>query len=158
MKWIGGGLLLLSGLLWGWERARGLCLRTERLTELLGFMQFLRTQISFSAHSLCDLLHMGQDPFCVEAEKAQDSQKEPIRALDRAGKALLTDPRDRELFHRFIQALGASDTQGQLEHLGLYMALVQGRLDEAKREQAQKSRLYLVLGIVAGLSACILFL
>ena len=62
------------------------------------------------------------------------------------------------MFQGFVQGLGASDTQGQLEHLALYMTLTESSLKEAREEMVQKRRLYLALGTFAGIAACILIL
>ena len=66
--------------------------------------------------------------------------------------------KDRELFQNFVQGLGASDTQGQLEHLELYMDLLRERLREAREEYMQKNRLYIALGLFAGVALCVIIL
>ena len=158
MRRLGGGLLAVSGMLWGLDRARGLARRTERLRELLNFMQFLRTEIAYSAYPLGQLLAMGQNLFSQAAVKRPRFKEDPVAALAEAGRALLPWAKDRVMFQGFVQGLGASDTQGQLEHLALYMTLTESSLKEAREEMIQKRRLYLALGTFAGIAACILIL
>lgn len=158
MRLLGGGLLALSGLLWGLDRAERLSRRVERLRELLRFMQFLRTEITYSAYPLGELLARGQDPFCQEAQRQTDFSAYPVAALEQAGKTLLFHKKDEELYLGFLQGLGASDAQGQLEHLALYMALTETSLSEAQEELSQKRRLYLALGAFGGIGACLLIL
>lgn len=158
MRLLGGGLLAVSGLLWGLDRARRLGRRVERLGELLRFMQFLRTEIAYSSSPLRQMLAMGQDIFCQAAAEHPQFEEDPVAALGEAGGALLLWKKDQALFQGLVQGLGASDTQGQLEHLALYKALAEAGLSEAKEELAQKRRLYLALGGFGGLAACILVL
>lgn len=158
MKLLGCLLLTASGLCWGLERSRRLRRRTELLEELLGLMQFLHTEISYSACSLGQMLAMGSDSFSRAAAELHIFSQEPAAALAEAGSSLLQCRRDRELFHSFAQGLGASDTQGQMEHLELHMALARERLREAREDYAQKNRLYITLGLFTGAAVCIIIL
>lgn len=158
MKLLGCLLLTASGLCWGLDRARRLGRRADLLVELLRLMQFLRTEIQFSACTLAQLFAMGDDPFSREAVKRPGFSQDPAAALTEAGDALLSRERDRALLRGFAQGLGASGTQGQLEHLELYMGLVRERLREAREEYAQKNRLYIALGLLAGVAVWVVII
>ena len=64
--------------------------------------------------------------------------------------------RDGELLLLFGDGFGASDTDGQISHLELYSGLFGEALDRAREDRDRKSKLYLTLGIFAGLSAALL--
>lgn len=52
--------------------------------------------------------------FCRMAERDSQFLSDPAGALERAGRALLQEPGDVELYLGFVRGLGVSDTQGQL--------------------------------------------
>lgn len=158
MKLAGGALVILGGLLWGWERARALSRRVARLTELQKLIQWLRTEISYSARPLTSMLLTGDSLFCREAVALPAFDRDPREALAQAGEALLENEKDRRLVRDLTAGLGASDVQGQLEHLQLYFALTGENLDEAREACREKRRLYLGLGVLAGMGICIVMI
>lgn len=67
-------------------------------------------------------------------------------------------PGDVELYLGFVRGLGVSDTQGQLEHIALYRALLEPRLEQARADAAQKSRVLVALGLFGGITLSLLLL
>ena len=65
---------------------------------------------------------------------------------------------DRELYLGFVQGLGASGVEGQLEHLELYAALVGPLLHRAREDRERRSRLYVALGAFGGMALCLALL
>ncbi len=158
MRMLGVMLLVLSGLVWGLGKAGSLGQRVVLLTELLGLMQFLRTGIGCYARPLGELLAAFDSRLCREALALPGFAGHPAGALLQAGEKLFSVEGDRENLRAFTEGLGVSGTQGQLEHLELYMALTEERLKEAKEECSQKRKLYVALGLFAGLTVCIVIL
>jgi len=128
------------------------------LTQLEGLLQWLQTEIAYSARPLPELIKASDSPFCREAAGYPEFSGDPCGALSRAGAKLLHNGKDRELFRDFAGGLGASDTQGQLGHLRLCMARTGQHLTEAREVYRERSRLYTGLGVLAGLGACVLLL
>ncbi|RKJ39622.1 hypothetical protein D7X94_11715 [Acutalibacter sp. 1XD8-33] len=155
MRLLGGILLVLSGLCWGLGEAGRLSRRARLLTEFQQLMQALRTEISYSSRPLGEIISKSESRFCREAADRPEFRRNPAEALARTGEELLRNPKDRQLFRDFAQGLGASDTQGQIEHLRLHMALGEENLREAREECREKRRLYIALGLFGGLAACI---
>lgn len=156
MKLCGSLLLLFSGLLWGISRARELYRRERLLMEWQRLMQSLKTGISYSARPLGELIQQEDSPFCREAAALPGFLRNPRQALARAGEQLLGRQADRELYRNFVAGLGASDAQGQLQHLDLYAAMVGQALSQAREEREKRSRLYICLGLFGGLTVCLL--
>ena len=96
--------------------------------------------------------------FCRLAERGSQFLSDPAGALERAGRALLQEPGDVELYLGFVRGLGVSDTQGQLEHIALYRALLEPRLEQARADAAQKSRVLVALGLFGGITLSLLLL
>lgn len=158
MKLIGSVLLITAGALWGLGRSWELGARVGLLTELEVLMQWLKTEIAYSARPLPELIRSSDSPFCRRAAELPEFYSDPCGALARAGSKLLRDDKDRELFRDFAKGLGASGTQGQLGHLELCMARTRQHLGEAREAQRERSRLYIGLGTLMGIGAWVLLL
>lgn len=151
--------MILSGLLLGLWSAGELKRREAILLDLKQMIQTFRTGISYSARPLAELVESGRDSrFCRLAAEDPSLFQDPRGALRSAGKRLLTCPEDADLYEGLIRGLGESDTQGQLEHLNLYGALLEDNLSRAKAEKEKKSRLYVCLGLFGGITLCLLLL
>lgn len=160
MRALGAVLVLCSGVLWGLGRARALGERERLLLDWEQLLQRLRTGIGYSASPLSQLVWEGREDsrFCREAAGDPGFSADPCKALGEAGKRLLQKPRDRELYLGFVQGLGASGVEGQLEHLELYAALVGPLLHRAREDRERRSRLYVALGAFGGMALCLALL
>ena len=76
----------------------------------------------------------------------------------RGGACPSVDNGDWELYQGFVQGLGVSDVQGQMEHLELYRSLLEPRLEQAREEAKQKSKVFVALGLFAGVTLSLLLL
>lgn len=158
MKLIGSVLLISAGAVWGIGRSWELRARVGLLTQLELLLQWLRTEIAYSARPLPELIRVSGSPFCRAAAERPEFSADPCGALAEAGSRLLHSEQDRELFRDFAAGLGASDTGGQLEHLQLCMARTRQHLGEAREAHRERSRLYIGLGVLMGLGAWVLLI
>ena len=133
--------------------------RARLLLDLETMLQAFQTGIRYAAESLAGLVLENQaSRFCRLAERDSQFLSDPAGALERAGCALLQEPGDVELYLGFVRGLGVSDTQGQLEHIALYRALLEPRLEQARADAAQKSRVLVALGLFGGITLSLLLL
>lgn len=133
--------------------------REAVLLDLKQMIQNFRTGVSYSARPLAELVEADRDsPFCRLAAGEPTLSLDPRSALESAGERLLDCPEDAELYRGLIRGLGESDTQGQLEHLDLYSALLEDNLARAKTDREKKSRLYVCLGLFGGITLCLVLL
>lgn len=140
----------------GAQKLRG---RKELLLDWKQLMQRFKTEISYSAFLLPELIVRNQESaFCRLAFREETFEQEPVLALWGAGKRLLKNKEDAELFGNFVQGLGISDVQGQMEHISLYSQLLDQRLEGASRDLLSKPKLYLSLGLFSSLALCIVLL
>lgn len=159
MKVLGALLVILSGLLLGMSQALRLRKREQLLLEWKRLMGRMKTEILYSSRPLSQILREQSDsPFCTLAVCESSFDENPGGALERSGKALLREQGDLELYLSFARGLGASDTQGQLEHLELYSGMLESRLEDSRVNRAEKSRLYVSLGLFGGLLVCMVIL
>ena len=59
---------------------------------------------------------------------------------------------DQAFLAEFCRGLGATGLEGQLSHFQLYRELARTRLEEARRDQEKKGKLYRQLGVFGGLA------
>ena len=129
------------------------------MLDLKKAIQGLKTGISYSARPLTELIAENRDSqFCRLAAESDAFLFDPLAALAAAGDSLLKEQQDKDLYGGFVRGLGASDTQGQLEHISLYASLLENNLAQAREAHERKSRLYISLGLFSGLTLCIVML
>lgn len=158
MKLLGAMLVVFSGLLWGGIGVSNLKKRERLLLDLKKMMQSIKTNISYSSRPLPELLYREDSCFCQKAAKEGCFLSDPCGALINAGETLLSKREDKDMYSGFVQGLGISDTQGQLEHISLYSSLLDDCIKNAKAECSEKSKLYLSLGLFMGITLCIILL
>lgn len=157
VKLLGAALLILSGLLAGILAAGRLKRRVRLLLDLKALFQAFQTGIRYAAGSVAELiLEREESPFCRLAERDGEFLLDPVKALGRAGECLLWDGGDLELYRGFVEGLGVSDTKGQLEHIGLYRSLLEPRLAQAREEARQKTKIFIGVGLFAGVALSLL--
>lgn len=133
--------------------------RVRLLLDLKSLLQAFQTGIRYGGGSLPELILERQDSsFCRLAERDGDFLLSPDKALEQAGKYLLRDRGDLELYLGFVSGLGVSDTQGQMEHIDLYRSLLEPRLIQAQEEAKEKSKVSVALGLFAGVTVSLLLL
>lgn len=150
MKLLGSAFLVGSGLLWGLSRFWELARREQLLFELQRLMQSLETGIRSCARPLGELLSQEASPFC------QGEGATPQEAMLQAGSRLLRRREDLALYKGFVAGLGTTDVQGQQRHIGLYASQLAHLLEGARAEREKQGRLYISLGLFAGLTISIL--
>jgi hypothetical protein len=133
--------------------------RVRLLLDLKALLQGFQTGIRYTAGSVAELiLEREGSPFCRLAERDGEFLLDPVGALSRAGECLLWDGGDLEWYRGFTAGLGVSDTQGQLEHIGLYRSLLEPRLAQAQEEAKQKTKIFIAVGLFAGVTLCLLLI
>ena len=86
-----------------------------------------------------------------------------IRTVEREGGKCGFTAEDQALLQEFGKGLGTSDTpvsytQGQTAHCSLYGELFSRQAEDARREVANKGKLYIMLGLAGGLGLALLLL
>ncbi len=152
-------MILLSGLTIGMIRSMALKERESALQEWKKLLLRFKTEISFSAKSLTDLIEECQEyRFCQYAFEDSFFTQNPIESMKKAGPKILKNSKDNKLYEEFLEELGISNVEGQIEHLQLYMNLVSVNLQEAKEDVTQKSKLYIALGCFGAVTICMLMI
>ncbi len=131
----------------------------DLLVDLRLTIQSFRTGINYAARPLGELIAENRDSrFCRLAVREPCFPSRPKAALEEAGKKLLREPADLELYLGFVRGLGSSDVQGQMEHMELYSALLQTSIAQAGAVRESRSRLCVCLGLFGGVTLCLVLL
>lgn len=142
--------------------SRKLAVRVEKLEAFLLFLSAAKTEIRYSAMPVDGIVkkHGAGLPFLSECARRCADGEDWVSAWSTAVEEKAGDEgfskKDAELLRGFGAGFGVSDTAGQMAHCSLYADLTAADLQGAKEERDKKSKLYLMLGVFAGLTAALL--
>ena len=162
LKLTGSLLLIFAGTLLGFTESRKLTVRVESLESFLRFLSAAKTEVRYSAVPVVQIVarHGRELSFlrecvkrCGQGEGFADAWK---RAALNSGKGDGFAAHDIELLLSFGEGFGASDTDGQLSHMELFSGLFGTNLKSAREDRNRKSKLYLMLGVFAGLFSALM--
>lgn len=159
MKATGVILIIVSGLCLGLNSAAALHRREAALLDFKQMLQAFKSGIGCTAMPLSQLIAQTESSrFCVLAQAQPTICTNPKQALLTSGAQILRNKDDLKLYTGFVQNLGETDTQSQLEHIELYSQLLQANLTAAANERASKSRLYVYIGLFGGIALSLVLL
>lgn len=159
---MGALLLIFAGTLLGYTESHKLSVRVEHLESFLRFLSAAKTEIRYSAVPVVQVIerHGSELHFLKECVKRCNDGEGFSQAWKNAvlgnKKSDGFAAHDAELLLSFGEGFGTSDTDGQLSHMELYSGLFRSNLKSAREDRNRKSKLYLTLGVFAGLSSALL--
>lgn len=161
LKLAGALLLIGAGFLAGYMESHKLSVRVEKLEAFLRFLTSAQTEIRYSSMPVDAILqaHGGEISFFSRLRASAANGSWGSAWNDAVGCHAREEgfsEKDLALLKGFGSGFGASDSEGQAAHFGLYKTLTASALDEARRDRDRKSKLYLMLGVFGGMAAAIL--
>lgn len=161
MAWLGRFFLLAGCTALGLSRGMALKERTACLGEFRRVLSRLVRELTFALRPLPDLLAgvhargaVG-DFFAACREGMEESCSESWQAALEETTLPLREE-DRQILREAGEVLGRYDGESQRQALDGLLARLEENLHQAKEEEARLFRVYLALGITAGLFGCIL--
>jgi len=130
-------VLIVSGTLIGLTFAFKL---TDRVVFLYAFkrsVEEIKDRIKFSRVETKDLILMLKDKYPVLFDHEHQIE-------------------DKELFTEFLDGLGKTDTEGQLQFCEGMISSIDRRLDDAESDKKNKMKLYITLGISVSVACSII--
>ncbi|OAB44145.1 stage III sporulation protein SpoIIIAB [Paenibacillus glacialis] len=169
VKLLGMMIIVLSGTLAGFNKARQFERRPQQIRELILVMQRLETEISYGFTPLPEALNkMGsqmQEPlksFFISAATDMNSpqgltaQESIEQALSVHWKRTSMKAAEREVLHQLSFTLGTSDRQDQIKHIALAAQQLKHEELAAREELDKYGRLSKNLGLLVGVLIVIL--
>lgn len=166
IKAVGMIILVTSGTMIGFLKAKQLSGRVDFLEEYISLLTYIETQVRYSYECVTDILVHYEDSErlsfigdCVDKTLNGEIFSEAWRSsvsnipIDRGLKN-----EDINLIRGFGKEFGLSDIEGQIAHCKLHKQLMQDRLNDARIQKQKKSRLYQMLGASLGLCIGLLFI
>jgi len=151
----------------GYIESSRLARRVEVLDQTLGFLQFVRTGVRYSAQPVEELITQsaGHFPALPQLERCGTLLSQGFPFLQ-AWKKSLEDFKKRtrmetiyfQTSEAFGRGFGVTDAEGQLAHFDLYRLRYEEQLNEAREQYKRKGRLYILLGGLSGLAAALLLI
>jgi len=129
------------------------------LLEIKKMLLRIHTEIRCCRNELRKILENCQEfLICGEAVRRKEFYVNPQTCLKNSAKELIPDSGDRKLFSEFIDGFGVSDTESQLNHITLYTEIFEEHLENAREENRKKRKLFVFLGLFAGITLSLILL
>ena len=162
IKLIGCLLIASAGFFTGCVLTQRLKNRRDFYDKFCVFISLLQTQIRYNSADIFSLVILSAKGSGLEIFEAPEINL-PFtsfweNSLNTIPKKYGLNNSDKELLYEFGSALGTTDIEGQLKHLGLYGEIFQNRLSECENALKDKSRIYRALGLFGGISTAIIIL
>lgn len=157
-KIIGAVLLICSSTATGVIFARRLSRRKEFLQDFEAFLSSLETYIRFDNGRIEHIIEkcaVTENMSTLKAFLCNGDDKSPVSKRWEKWVAGLSaflglTKGDKKLLLEFGEALGVTDTDGQIKHIELYKTLAAKSVNEAQKSINEKSKLYKMFGFCAG--------
>ncbi len=182
----GAAIVVASCVGWGWGRVRELARRPKTLAAAMAALEMLETEVFYALNPLPDALLSAAERLGPTAGSPVGQfltrcsalmrpavpdgrlEPEPVRgpglpaaeawrqALDEVAPRLGLKRSDFDALLRLGAVLGASDRDDQVRHLRLAREELSHNFKQAVADRDAKTRVYLYLGLGAGLTVVIL--
>lgn len=149
-------VLILSTTLYGCRCSHKLAVRKKSLRLICDGIVRVKTLITFGGYDICRVLQESFKDIKAFDEFETDSMfsDEKLFAdsfFESLKKELSLESEDMEIIRNFTDALGVTDTEGQISNCNLYFELMNKQLLSAEDKEKSSGRLYKILGFSLGL-------
>ena len=160
LKITGVVLVVLSGTMIGILLSDRLKTRVRLYEQMIGFLTQAQASIGYTAASAETLLQTVRglpllEPILRDSLQGLEEGKPLETAWCEAVRRCVSHPADRELFCRFGESFGTTDTEGELAKL-LQKELVTRQYTVLQEELKSKRRLYRILGSFGGILTAVI--
>jgi len=154
-------MCILTGLRMSAELSR----RVEELSELINFMYFYKTHIQYFQSSVIRIIRqfLKEQPdtalkFIVKCSEYCNNYDFPDAWARSVRENRLISVKVSEILLDFGNRIGTSDTETQLRYTEYYIAEIRKHMIIAEEKERDNKKLYIILGISAGLLSAIMII
>lgn len=146
LKLFGLVCIVLVGASFGLKASLKLSARYKRLVDFYIFLG-----------EICDCMRVGYD---IEGIFAKESAEKlfTLNGYKITPKTSNLQKKDTEILEEYLSNLGMTDLEAGINRTEVYRALLQKQIEQAEGEMKEKSRLYSLLGIFAGIFVAIILI
>ena len=127
--------------------------RKDNLNEILLFLNRLGTTIRYRRGDIVSLISDCADNVLVPLKNAEEYSEYQNIVMK-----LPLKKEEKGLLSKFFYQIGTMDLEGELSSINLYIEFFNEIYEKAKYDLENKSKLYRMLGIFAGLAFVVMFI
>ncbi len=128
--------------------------RVEILSQYMKLLEEVSVRLRYTGDPLAVLFQDNFVGYTFLRERPFENQ---FQEMTRRFKDVLL-PIDIRLLDDFARDLGAGDSESQLQHIRLYIKMLEERSKEAREDLKSKGKLYRVLPLSAGIAVAVLLI
>ena len=128
--------------------------RVEILSQYMKLLEEVSVRLRYTGDPLAVLFQENFVGYTFSREKPFENQ---FQEMTRRSKDVLL-PIDIRLLDDFAHDLGAGDSESQLQHIRLYIKILEERSKEAREDLKSKGKLYRILPLSAGIAVAVLLI
>lgn len=128
--------------------------RVEILSQYMKLLEEVSVRLRYTGDPLAVLFQDNFVGYTFLRERPFENQ---FQEMTRRSKDVLL-PIDIRLLDDFARDLGAGDSESQLQHIRLYIKMLEERSKEAREDLKSKGKLYRVLPLSAGIAVAVLLI
>ena len=130
----------------------------ELMDNLLDLMKYIKSNIEYYNMPLIDIYKSYIPKKASFGDTVDEIANDGWAKTLEKNKYSYLSPQTKKLIADYGNALGCTYKEGQLQHNGYYIGEMTKMLDEAKVYTPQRMKVYISLGVYAGLLMIILFI
>ena len=127
--------------------------RKDNLNTILLFLNRLSTLIRYRRSDIITLISESADDVLVPLKNADH-----FKGFPKIISELPLQKEEKDLLTKFFLQLGTMDLEGELSSISLYTGFFDELYEKSKSDLENKSKLYRVLGVFAGLAFVVMFI
>lgn len=151
-------LIMLCCSLEGLRRSGIIKRRVRFLDEIINMLTEFSIEIRFRAPTLEELLRNQTGEFALMVSENEKNGYDVVSAWEKACSYLPKNSAELALLSEFGRSFGRSDSDGELQLLGLYTERFSKLREEAFSEYSRKGKAFVRVGVLCGAAAAVLIL
>ena len=128
--------------------------RVEILSQYMKLLEEVSVRLRYTGDPLAVLFQDNFVGYTFLRERPFENQ---FQEMTRRSKDVLL-PIDIRLLDDFARDLGAGDSESQLQHIRLYIKMLEERSKEAREDLKSKGKLYRIIPLSAGIAVAVLLI
>lgn len=166
LKIIGAFFVIITGIMLGFSASAKLSRRVQFLEGYISALKEASIRIRYTACDITELFRCDGSGavdimlrlFTQKVKSGKSAKNAWTSAVNTLSDKKQLAKEDKTLIEEFGTTFGTSDVDGELTHIQAHITLLSDRLEKARTEQTEKSKLYKILGLFGGVTLAVIFI